>query len=84
MQDLDDVEAQRVGLTSAGAFVVVTVRDSGYGMVLPDTITIFQEPLEQAFRDDAELVEEVRVTVLHELAPFFGMSDEDLHRLGLT
>ena len=60
-----------------------TERDSGYGMVLPDTITIFQEPLEQAFRDDAELVEEVRVTVLHELAHFFGMSDDELHRLGL-
>ena len=60
-----------------------TERDSGYGMVLPDTITIFQEPLEQTFRDDAELVEEVRVTVLHELAHFFGMSDEELHRLGL-
>ncbi len=60
-----------------------TERDSGYGMVLPDTITIFQEPLEQAFRDDAERVEEVRLTVLHELAHFFGMSDDELHRLGL-
>ena len=60
-----------------------TERDSGYGMVLPDTITIFQEPLEQTFRDDAELVEEVRLTVLHELAHFFGMSDDELHRLGL-
>lgn len=60
-----------------------TERDSGYGMVLPDTITIFQEPLEQAFRHEAELVEEVRVTVLHELAHFFGMSDDELHRLGL-
>lgn len=60
-----------------------TERDSGYGMVLPDTITIFQEPLEQEFLDEAELVEEVRVTVLHELAHFFGMSDDELHRLGL-
>lgn len=60
-----------------------TERDSGYGMVLPDTITIFQEPLEREFRDDAELVEEVRVTVLHELAHHFGMSDADMERLGL-
>jgi predicted Zn-dependent protease with MMP-like domain len=60
-----------------------TERDSGYGMVLPDTITIFQEPLQQACRDDAELIEEVRVTVLHELAHYFGMSDDELHRLGL-
>ncbi len=60
-----------------------TERDSGYGMVLPDTITIFQEPLEREFRDPEELVEEVRVTVLHELAHHFGMSDDELHRLGL-
>ena len=60
-----------------------TERDSGYGMVLPDTITIFQEPLEREFRDDSELVEEVRVTVLHELAHHFGMSDAELERLGL-
>ena len=60
-----------------------TERDSGYGMVLPDTITIFQEPLQEACRDDAELIEEVRVTVLHELAHYFGMSDDELHRLGL-
>lgn len=63
--------------------VPLTERDSSYGMVLPDTITIFQEPLEQAFRDETELVVEVRLTVLHELAHHFGMSDEELHRLGL-
>lgn len=63
--------------------VPLTERDSGYGMVLPDTITIFQEPLEREFRDEAELVEEVRLTVLHELAHHFGMSDDELHRLGL-
>ncbi len=60
-----------------------TERDSGYGMVLPDTVTIVLEPLEREFRDDSELVEEVRVTVLHELAHHFGMSDAELERLGL-
>jgi len=60
-----------------------TERDSNYGMVLPDTITIFQEPLERAFRDDGELVAEVRITVLHELAHAFGMSEADMERLGL-
>lgn len=63
--------------------VPLTERDSGYGMVLPDTITIFQEPLEREFRDETELVVEVRLTVLHELAHHFGMSDDELHRLGL-
>ena len=63
--------------------VPLTERDSSYGMVLPDTITIFQGPLEREFWDESELVEEVRLTVLHELAHHFGMSDEELHRLGL-
>ena len=63
--------------------VPLTERDSSYGMVLPDTITIFQEPLEREFRDPEDLVEEVRLTVLHELAHHFGMSDDELHKLGL-
>ena len=55
----------------------------GYGMVLPDKITIFQEPLERDFPDEAELVEEVRKTVLHEIAHHFGISDEELAEMGL-
>jgi len=63
--------------------VPLTERTSGYGMVLPDKITIFQEPLEQEFSEDAELVSEVRRTVLHELAHHFGIDDDQLERLGL-
>lgn len=63
--------------------VPLTERTSDYGLVLPDRITIFQEPLEREFLDDAELGEEVRRTVLHELAHYFGISDEELERLGL-
>ena len=63
--------------------VPLTERMSDYGMVLPDKITIFQEPLEQTFSDDEELVAEVRNTVLHELAHHFGISDEELERLAL-
>jgi predicted Zn-dependent protease with MMP-like domain len=54
-----------------------------YGLVLPDKITIFQEPLEHDFPDEAELVEEVRKTVLHEIAHHFGISDEELAEMGL-
>jgi predicted Zn-dependent protease with MMP-like domain len=63
--------------------VPLTDRTSDYGLVLPDKITIFQEPLELEFADDDELVEEVRRTVLHELAHHFGISDEELESLGL-
>ena len=62
--------------------IPLTERGSDYGLVLPDKITIFQEPLEYEFPDEAELVEEVRETVIHELAHFFGISDEELHRMG--
>jgi predicted Zn-dependent protease with MMP-like domain len=58
-------------------------RTSDYGLVLPDKISIFQEPLERAFPDEVELMEEIRRTVLHEMAHYFGTSDEELERLGL-
>jgi predicted Zn-dependent protease with MMP-like domain len=63
--------------------IPLTERGSDYGLVLPDKITIFQEPLERSFPDRRELVAEVRRTVLHELAHYYGLSDEELERLGL-
>lgn len=62
----------------------LTERDASFGLVLPDKITIFQEPLERDFRDEAELVEEIRRTVLHEVAHFFGIPDERMEELGLA
>jgi predicted Zn-dependent protease with MMP-like domain len=49
---------------------------------LPDKITIFRKPLEQAFSDPEELEEEIRVTVLHELAHYFGIDEGRLEELG--
>jgi predicted Zn-dependent protease with MMP-like domain len=63
--------------------VPLTQRDSGYNLVAPDVIDIYQEPLEEDFPDDDELVEEIRVTVLHELAHFFGIDDDRLEELGM-
>lgn len=63
--------------------VPLTERGSEYGLVLPDKITIFQEPLERDFPDDRELMEEVQKTVLHELAHHFGIADEALEEYGL-
>ncbi len=55
----------------------------GYGFVMPDKITIFQRPIEEACQDDEQVVEQVRVTVVHEIAHHFGFSDEALHEMGL-
>jgi len=59
-----------------------TARDSWYAGVLPDVITIYRLPLEARARSEADLAEQVRVTVWHEIAHHFGISDERLHELG--
>ena len=51
---------------------------------LPDKITIFRKPLVQAFPDPAELEEEIRITVLHELAHYFGIDEDRLEDLGYS
>ncbi len=49
----------------------------------PDKITIFQRPLERHCSTETELIDEVRDTVVHEVAHFFGIDDDRLHELGL-
>jgi predicted Zn-dependent protease with MMP-like domain len=49
---------------------------------LPDVIYIFQEDVELVSGSEAELIKEVRTTVLHELGHHFGMSEDDLDALG--
>lgn len=51
-------------------------------LVMPDTIVIFQDPLTRDFRSPGELRDQVRRTVLHEIAHLFGISDERLRQLG--
>jgi predicted Zn-dependent protease with MMP-like domain len=63
--------------------VPLTERDSGYNLVPPDVIDVYQEPLEEDFEDEDELVAEIRATVLHELGHFFGIDDDRLDELGL-
>jgi predicted Zn-dependent protease with MMP-like domain len=48
----------------------------------PDTISIYRLPLEESFPDPAELQEEIRITVLHELAHYFGLDEDRLAELG--
>jgi predicted Zn-dependent protease with MMP-like domain len=60
----------------------LTARDSGYTMVTPDRITIFRNPILQICRDEEEVVHEVHITVVHEIAHHFGIDDERLHELG--
>ena len=48
----------------------------------PDTISIYRLPLEESFPDPHKLQEEIRITVLHELAHYFGLDEDRLAELG--
>ena len=48
----------------------------------PDTISIYRLPLEESFSDPHELREEIRITVLHELAHYFGLEEDRIAELG--
>lgn len=61
----------------------LTERDSWWAAgSLPDRITIFRGPTLRMCQDRDEVVEEVAVTVIHEIAHHFGIDDERLHELG--
>jgi predicted Zn-dependent protease with MMP-like domain len=49
---------------------------------IPDVIYIFQEDIERASDSEAGLIEQVRITVLHEIGHHFGMTEDDLRELG--
>lgn len=57
-------------------------RAAFYSGVMPDRITIFRGPLCEACETEDDLFEEVVVTVIHEVAHHFGISDERLEELG--
>jgi predicted Zn-dependent protease with MMP-like domain len=61
--------------------VDLTRRDSFYGNCLPDIITIYQGPIEEDCDTRAEMAEVVRETVMHELGHYFGLDDDQLHRI---
>ena len=50
--------------------------------LLPDKITIFSEPLLRDFPDPAELRRQIRLTLLHEIAHYFGMEETEIEDLG--
>jgi predicted Zn-dependent protease with MMP-like domain len=62
--------------------VALTERYGDYGMELPDRIFVFRNPLQEMCGSEEELVEEVRITVVHEIAHHFGIDDDRLHELG--
>lgn len=62
--------------------VPLTERTHWGGSFLPDRILIFRNPTLAICETREDVVEEVRITVVHEIAHFFGIDDERLHELG--
>ncbi len=79
VEDRDTEEPDLLGLYEG---VPLTERESYGGLVLPDRVTIFRLALCDMCEDEDQIVEEVAVTVLHELAHHFGIDDDRLAELG--
>lgn len=77
--DRDPDDAELLGLYEG---IALTERDSHYAGSLPDTITIYRDALLDICDSDDEVVDEVKITVIHEIAHHFGIDDDRLHELG--
>ncbi len=79
---VQDRDADEPGLLGLYEGVALTERDSWYGGSLPDTITIYRNALLDVCDSEEQVVEEVAITVIHEIAHHFGIDDDRLHELG--
>lgn len=79
VRDRNDEEPELLGLYEG---IALTERDSWYGGSLPDTITIYREALLDMCDSEEQVVDEVAITVIHEIAHHFGIDDDRLHELG--
>ena len=70
--------------TLYGAYRGVPLVDRGYSDVplLPDRIVLYQGPLEEDFSRRQDLIEEIRRTVVHEVAHYLGMDEDQIEELG--
>ena len=69
--------------TLFGLYEGVPLTERGFEAPLfPDRIWIFQEPIERECLTDKEIEDEIRTTIVHEVAHFFGFDDEELEERG--
>ena len=78
----DDPPANDPDLLGLYDGIALTERDSSYGGELPDRIFIYRNPTLAICESEQDVVREVRITVVHEIAHHFGIDDGRLHELG--
>ena len=79
VEDRNDEEPDLLGMYEG---IALTERTSQYGGVLPDRIFIYRDAICAMCASEDEVVKEVSVTVIHEIAHHFGIDDRRLHELG--
>jgi predicted Zn-dependent protease with MMP-like domain len=75
----DPPEPNLLGLYTG---IPLTERGGWYSAVLPDRIEIYRNTINQICDTEDDVVQEVRITVVHEIAHHFGIDDDRLHELG--
>ncbi len=79
----EDVVEEGYDPRSLGLFSGVPMPDDGHAQPVVTNIHLYKRNLERFAQDEAHLAEEIRITVLHETAHYFGLDDDDLEALGL-
>lgn len=86
----DDEQIGRVGATSRYSLlglyqgVPLNHRTTAYGVypIMPDTITLFKKNIESVAHQQSQIREKIREVLVHEIAHYFGMSEEEIRRAG--
>ena len=78
----DEADPPQPGLLGLYEGVPLTARGQWYAGVLPDRITIYRLPILRICQSRQDVADQVRITVVHEIAHHFGLGDAKLRRLG--
>src|SRR5689334_19833454 len=78
----DDAPADDPTLLGFYDGIPLTERDTSYGGVMPDRIYVYRNPALAICDTEQDVIEEVGITVMHEIAHHFGIEDDRLHELG--
>jgi predicted Zn-dependent protease with MMP-like domain len=79
---VEDRNAEEAALLGLYEGIALTERDSTYAGELPDRITLYREPMLDMCDSEDEVIDEIAITVVHEIAHHFGIDDARLHELG--